>query len=63
MIQRTEHSDRQDNYHPVNPDDPVKKDLSGYIATYCIERNLGLLHFDRDFDPLESHLNLKSVNV
>ncbi len=30
MIQRTEHSDRQDNYHPVNPDDPVKKNLSGY---------------------------------
>ncbi len=30
MIQRTEHSDRQDKHHPVNPVNPVKKYLSGY---------------------------------
>jgi predicted nucleic acid-binding protein len=32
------------------------------IATYCIEREHGLLHQDRDFDPFERHLGLRVVH-
>jgi predicted nucleic acid-binding protein len=31
------------------------------IGTYCIENGHSLLHEDRDFDPMEQHLGLKTV--
>ncbi|WP_026968915.1 type II toxin-antitoxin system VapC family toxin [Algoriphagus terrigena] len=39
----------------------VRKTIDSYIATYCIEKNLTLLHSDRDFEPFVAHLGLKSI--
>lgn len=39
----------------------VRKTIDVIIATFCIENNLPLLHSDRDFRPLEKHLNLKAI--
>lgn len=38
----------------------VRKTIDIVIATFCISNNL-LLHNDRDFEPMEKHLNLKVV--
>jgi len=39
----------------------VRKTIDVIIATFCIESNLPLLHSDRDFNPMEKHLNLKVI--
>jgi hypothetical protein len=39
----------------------VRKTIDVIIATFCIENNLPLLHSDRDFIPMEKHLNLKVI--
>lgn len=39
----------------------VRKTIYSYIATYCIEKDLTLLHSDRDFEPFVAHLGLKSI--
>jgi predicted nucleic acid-binding protein len=39
----------------------VRKTIDVIIATFCIENNLPLLHSDKDFTPIEKHLNLKVV--
>ncbi|OHB62665.1 MAG: twitching motility protein PilT [Planctomycetes bacterium RBG_13_60_9] len=39
----------------------VRKTIDVMIATFCIETNLPLLHNDRDFDPMETHLKLATV--
>jgi len=39
----------------------VRKTIDVVIATFCISSNLPLLHDDRDFEPMERHLNLKVV--
>ena len=39
----------------------VRKTIDVIIATFCIENNLPLLHSDRDFRPMEKHLNLKVI--
>jgi len=39
----------------------VRKTIDVVIATFCISTNLPLLHDDRDFGPMEKHLNLKVV--
>jgi predicted nucleic acid-binding protein len=39
----------------------VRKIVDCWIATFCIERGLPLLHNDRDFDPFKKHLGLKTV--
>jgi predicted nucleic acid-binding protein len=31
------------------------------IGTYCIENDIPLLHADRDFEPLERHLGLRTA--
>jgi predicted nucleic acid-binding protein len=31
------------------------------IATFCIENRHELLHADRDFDPIQQHLGLRSL--
>ena len=39
----------------------VRKTTDMLIGTFCIDRNIPLLHNDRDFDPLKEHLGLRSV--
>jgi predicted nucleic acid-binding protein len=39
----------------------IRKTINCIIATFCIENEMVLLHSDRDFEPFESCLNLKSV--
>lgn len=41
----------------------VRKLPDMLIATCCIERQLSLLHADRDFDPCERHLGLRVVRT
>ena len=37
----------------------VRKTIDVIIGTYCILEGLPLLHDDRDFDPMVSHLSLQ----
>lgn len=39
----------------------VRKTIDVMIGTFCIHHDISLLHRDRDFEPLEQHLNLKCV--
>ena len=39
----------------------IRKPIDCFIATYCIENDLDLLHSDADFDPFEIHLGLRVV--
>ncbi len=40
----------------------VRKTIDVIIGTYCILEDLPLLHDDRDFDPMVSHLSLKTIS-
>ena len=40
----------------------VRKTVDCFIATYCIENNIELLHCDRDFDPFEQLLDLQVIH-
>ncbi len=40
----------------------VRKTIDVIIGTYCILEDLPLLHNDRDFEPLVSHLSLKILS-
>ncbi len=40
----------------------VRKIVDCWIATFCIERGFPLLHNDRDFNPFEKHLGLKTLH-
>jgi predicted nucleic acid-binding protein len=37
----------------------IRKTIDLIIGTYCIERGHALLHDDRDFDPMVTHLNMQ----
>lgn len=39
----------------------VRKTIDVIITTFCIANNLPLLHSDRDFNPMQKHLNLKVI--
>ncbi len=39
----------------------VRKTIDMLIATFCIENDHELLHADRDFDPIEEHIGLRTV--
>jgi predicted nucleic acid-binding protein len=39
----------------------VRKTVDLLIGTYCIENKCELLHADRDFEPMERHLKLRTV--
>lgn len=41
----------------------VRKTIDTFIATRCILSGFDLLHNDRDFDPFEKHLGLRTVKV
>ena len=38
----------------------VRKTIDVLIGTFCIMKGMTLLHDDRDFDPMVSHLSLKT---
>ena len=40
----------------------VRKTIDVIIGTYCIVEDLPLLHDDRDFEPMVSHLSLKTLS-
>ncbi len=40
----------------------VRKTIDVIIGTYCIMEEFPLLHDDRDFDPMASHLSLKVLS-
>ena len=40
----------------------VRKTIDVIIGTYCILEGLPLLHDDRDFDPMVSHLSLQVLS-
>ena len=40
----------------------VRKTIDVIIGTYCILEGLPLLHDDRDFEPMESHLSSKILS-
>ncbi len=39
----------------------VRKTIDMSIATFCIENRPELLHADREFDPIQQHLGLRSL--
>ena len=39
----------------------VRKTIDVLIATFCIGKNLPLLHSDKDFDPFHQHLKLRNA--
>ncbi|WP_421996558.1 type II toxin-antitoxin system VapC family toxin [Reyranella sp.] len=39
----------------------VRKTADLIIGTFCIEHGHALLHDDRDFEPMETHLGLRTV--
>ena len=39
----------------------VRKTIDVLIATFCINKNLPLLHSDKDFDPFHHHLKLENA--
>jgi predicted nucleic acid-binding protein len=41
----------------------VRKTVDLIIGTCCLERRYDLLHSDRDFDPMETHLGLRVVRT
>ena len=41
----------------------VRSTIDCLIATFCIENGFPLLHNDRDFEPFEKHLGLRTVKV
>ena len=41
----------------------VRKTIDVMIGTFCIHYRFSLLHDDRDFDPMEKHLKLKTIKI
>lgn len=41
----------------------VRKTIDVMIGTFCIHYRFSLLHDDRDFDPMEKHLKLKTIRI
>jgi len=39
----------------------VRKTIDVLIATFCIGKNLPLLHSDKDFEPFHQHLKLRNA--
>jgi predicted nucleic acid-binding protein len=40
----------------------IRKTADVTIATFCIERDIRLLHSDRNFDPFVAHLGLRTLS-
>jgi predicted nucleic acid-binding protein len=51
------------NYRTIRKEGAtVRKTIDVIIGTYCIVEDLPLLHDDRDFEPMASHLSLKVLS-
>ena len=37
----------------------IRKTIDVFIGTFCIENDMPLLHTDKDFEPMVTHLGLK----
>ncbi len=40
----------------------VRKTIDVIIGTFCINKNISLLHDDKDFEPMVKYLGLKSIS-
>lgn len=40
----------------------VSKTIDVIIGTFCINKNIPLLHDDKNFEPMVEHLSLKSIS-
>lgn len=40
----------------------VRKTIDIIIGTFCIAKNIPLLHDDRDFEPMKKYLSLKTIS-
>lgn len=41
----------------------IRKTIDVMIGTFCIYYHFSLLHDDRDFDPIEKYLKLKTIRI
>ncbi|UCC39788.1 MAG: PIN domain nuclease [Candidatus Aminicenantes bacterium] len=41
----------------------IRKTIDVIIGTFCLHHDFSLLHDDQDFDPLEKHLKLRTVQT
>jgi len=41
----------------------VRKTIDVMIGTFCIHHKFSLLHNNKDFDPIEKHLKLKTIKI
>ncbi len=41
----------------------VRKTIDVMIGTFCIHYHFSLLHDDRDFEPIEKYLKLKTIRI
>lgn len=41
----------------------IRKTIDVIIATFCIENDFELIHFDRDFNAMQTHLDLKAFKI
>lgn len=41
----------------------VRKTIDVMIGTFCINYHFALLHDDRDFEPMEKYLKLKTIRI
>ena len=41
----------------------IRKTIDVMIGTFCIHYRFSLLHDDRDFEPMEEHLKLKTIKI
>jgi predicted nucleic acid-binding protein len=41
----------------------VRKTIDVMIGTFCIHYRFSLLHDDRDFEPMEKYLKLKTITI
>ncbi|MBC8412139.1 MAG: PIN domain nuclease [Nitrospira sp.] len=41
----------------------VRKTIDVMIGTFCIHHKFTLLHNDKDFEPIEKHLKLKTIKI
>jgi len=41
----------------------VRKTIDVLIGTFCIHYHISLLHDDRDFEPMEKYLKLKTISI
>lgn len=55
--------DSADNYRKLRKKGvTARKTIDVIIGTFCISRNIPLLHDDKDFEPMIKYLSLKTIS-